>query len=973
MKKTILLLVAGLISSINFAFAQKTAKDKHGNSYTTYADDPTGSRWYTLENGLTVILAVNEEKPRVQTLIATKAGSSSDPADNTGLAHYLEHMLFKGTDKYGSLDYSKEKVYLKQIDELYEKYNQTTDEAKRKQIYREIDSVSGIAAKYAIANEYDKMMQTIGAQGTNAFTSFEQTVYVNNIPANQISTWLDIESERFRNPVLRLFHTELEAVYEEKNRSLDNDRSKVFEAMMAASFPNHNYGRQTTIGTIEDLKNPSLIKIREYFNTYYVPNNMAIIMAGDLDPADVYLKIKANFSFMKPGTIPKMKFKDEDPLAVPKTIEITGPDAASLQIAYRIPDALDKDAGLAKLVDLILNNSSAGLIDLNLVKAQKCLRAGCYPMQLKERGLHVFYGSPLEGQSLQELEQLIYGELDKLKNGDFDMDLIHSIVLNEKVSRIRNYESADGIAYDLLESFILGSSWSAHLAELDEMLKYSKKDIVAYAKKYYGEGRVVIYKKEGETTDKIQIEKPHITKVEVNRDETSGFVSEINNREVKPIAPQILNYDEEIIFDQFREGIPIWKVKHGDDELFSLYYVLDLGRDHDRKLALAVQYLQYLGTEDLSSEDISKEFYKLACDFGVSAGDDQSYVYLSGLSSNFEPALALFEKLLSEAKADEESWNQLKGRILKSRADAKLRKNTILFSRMIQYALYGETNSTTDILSEEELNEVKASDLTDYIHNLTSYKHKVWYNGPLSVEELKQQLNEYHSVPEAFLPSPELTKYAMLDTDEPKVYFVDYDMVQAEIVWLKKSNQFNKEEVPNAKIFNEYFGGGMSSIVFQEIREAKALAYSTFSSYSVASRPDEYNIVLAYVGTQADKLPEAIKAMNLLLTELPESQTAFLTAKTALRQNLESSRILKMSILFDYDKNQKLGYTEDSRKQLATELSEMTMEDVIEFHNTKLSGNYVICVLGSKDKVDMDVLAEYGEVIILSLEEIFGY
>ena len=249
-------------------FAQKseTKQDKNGNSYLSYSNDPTNSRWYTLDNGLTVVLSQNSAKPRVQTLIATKAGSSSDPADNTGLAHYLEHMLFKGTDKYGSLDYSKEKVLLDQVDKLYEKYNQTTDEAKRKIIYAEIDRVSGEAAKFAIANEYDKMLQGIGAQGTNAFTSFERTVYVNDIPANQISTWLTIESERFRNPILRLFHTELEAVYEEKNRGLDSDDWEVYEKLFAEAFPNHNYGRQTTIGTIEHLKNPSLVKIRNYFN-----------------------------------------------------------------------------------------------------------------------------------------------------------------------------------------------------------------------------------------------------------------------------------------------------------------------------------------------------------------------------------------------------------------------------------------------------------------------------------------------------------------------------------------------------------------------------------------------------------------------------------------------------------------------------------------------------------------------------------
>ncbi|MFT5056908.1 MAG: putative Zn-dependent peptidase, partial [Pseudoalteromonas distincta] len=459
-----------LVSITLFAQKAEIKKDKNGNEYTSYTNDPSDSRWYTLSNGLTVVLAENSAKPRVQTLIATKAGSSSDPAENTGLAHYLEHMLFKGTDKYGSLDFKKEKVYLDQIDALYEKYNQTEDEAKRSEIYKEIDRVSGEAAKYAIANEYDKMLQGIGAQGTNAFTSFERTVYVNDVPSNQVSTWIDIEAERFRNPILRLFHTELEAVYEEKNRTLDNDGRQVYEKLLASSFPNHNYGRQTTIGTIEHLKNPSLVKIRDYFKTFYVPNNMAVIMVGDIDMASTFLEVKKKFSYMETKKVPKLTFEAEQELKEKVVMDVVGPSKESLMMGYRVPNAMDKDADLVNLVDLILANSSAGLIDLNMVKAQKCIQAYSSTMMLKERGLHYFAGSPLEGQSLEELQALFYEQIQMLKDGEFDMELVKSIVLNQKVSKIKEYDSYRATAYSLMDAFVMNNSWSAELAKLDHML-----------------------------------------------------------------------------------------------------------------------------------------------------------------------------------------------------------------------------------------------------------------------------------------------------------------------------------------------------------------------------------------------------------------------------------------------------------------------------------------------------------------------
>jgi predicted Zn-dependent peptidase len=265
-----LLLVMLLATSVA-AFAQTGKYEwkeatSGGYTYQYVTNDPAKARFYVLKNGLTVILSPTNKDPRIQCFIATKAGSKTDPATNTGLAHYLEHMLFKGTDKYGSLDWSKEKPELDKIDALYEEYNKTTDPEKRKAIYHRIDSVSGVASRYAIANEYDKMMSSMGAQGTNAFTSFEQTVYTDDVPANAIDKYLAVQGERFRNPVLRIFHTELEAVYEEKNRTLDNDGRRVQERVFTELFKKHNYGLQTTIGTIEQLKNPSLIEIRNYYN-----------------------------------------------------------------------------------------------------------------------------------------------------------------------------------------------------------------------------------------------------------------------------------------------------------------------------------------------------------------------------------------------------------------------------------------------------------------------------------------------------------------------------------------------------------------------------------------------------------------------------------------------------------------------------------------------------------------------------------
>ncbi|NQY06746.1 MAG: insulinase family protein, partial [Flavobacteriaceae bacterium] len=370
-------------------FAVTEHKDANGFYYETVSDDPTGLRLYTLDNGLKVYMSQNVDEPKIQTYIAVRAGSVYDPSDNTGLAHYLEHMVFKGTDVIGTQDWEKEKVLLKQISDLYEKHKAEKDPAKKLEIYRQIDAVSQEASKISIANEYDKMVSSLGAEGTNAWTWHEETVYTNKIPTNEFDKWLSLESERFSQLVLRLFHTEIEAVYEEFNRAQDNDGRKVNYAMMDALFPKHPYGQQPTIGVSEHLKNPSMEAIHEYFNTYYVPNNMAMVLVGDINFDETIAKVNEKFGKFESKEVKHPTRPTEDPMSESIVKEVSGPEAASVSVAFRTDGIGSEDQKYVTLIDMILSNSVAGLIDLNLNQKQKVQYAGSYTTFLNDYGMHV--------------------------------------------------------------------------------------------------------------------------------------------------------------------------------------------------------------------------------------------------------------------------------------------------------------------------------------------------------------------------------------------------------------------------------------------------------------------------------------------------------------------------------------------------------------------------------------------------------
>ncbi|MEQ8910565.1 MAG: insulinase family protein [Vicingaceae bacterium] len=965
-----------LASMLWFACGNKAEKQSETakKEYKTIENDPTNTRIYTLDNGLKVYLSVNQEEPRVQTSIAIRAGSKNDPATATGLAHYLEHMLFKGTDKFGSSDYSKEAPLLLQIDSLYEVYRNTKDEMARKNIYAQIDSVSQLASTFAIANEYDKMVSEMGAKGTNAYTSQERTVYVNDIPTNQLDKWLTVEAERFRNPQMRLFHTELEAVYEEKNRTLDSDSRKMWYATLRNLFPNHQYGQQTTIGTIDHLKNPSIQEIKKYFDTYYVPNNMAICLAGDFDPDQVIEMIKEKFGSFERSEVPEFKVAKEEPITEPIVEEVVGPDAEAMRIAYRFDGVDSRESRMIQMCDMILANRAAGLIDLNLNQQQKVLGSGSFTYILSDYSTHMLYGSPKQGQSLEEVKDLLLAQIDSLKAGAFADWLPNAVINDLKLSRIRRNEYNRGRTSMMINAFIQKRDWEEEVHEIDALAKITKEEIVNFAKENYKNNYVAVYKRTGEDISVKEVEKPKITPIEVNRDDASPFLKEVSSMAVKEINPLFLDYKKDINESTLENGIVVRSIENESNDLFSLYYVFDMGTNNDKAMGIAIEYLPFLGTSKYSPAEIQQEFYKIGCEFDVFASNERIYVTLSGLNENLEEGMKLFEHLLADAQPEEEALKNMVSNKLKERADAKLNKGNILFGAMAAYGQYGPNSPFKNILSKEELMALQASALIEKIKSLNSYEHRVLYYGPLSNQELAETIKSKHNAPAELKPLPEAIDFVEQETGNNKVYFVDYDMKQAEIYMLSKKEMYNPETVAAAAIYNEYFGGGMGSIVFQEMRESKALAYSVYSVFRSPGDSSKSHYVMAYIGTQADKLKEAMAGMTELLNNMPESEKSFELAKKAALEKIRTERITRSSKLWNYETALRRGLDHDLREDVYQAVPTMTMADLKNFHESYVKNSaYNIMVIGKKDRVDMTALKEYGPLTQLTLEEVFGY
>lgn len=946
-----------------------------GYTYKYVTNDPMGTRFYTLKNGLTVILSPNKKEPRVTVKIAVRTGSNNDPQDHTGLAHYLEHLLFKGTDKYGSLDWSKEKPLLDSIDNLYEVYNHTTDPAKRKEIYKQIDKVSGEASKYSIANEYDKMMASIGSQRTNAHTFVEETIYEEDIPSNAIDKFMAIQAERFRNPIFRIFHTELEAVYEEKNRSLDNDNFKVQDAMFASVFPTHNYGQQSTIGTIEHLKNPSIKAIRDYYYKYYVPNNMAIVMAGDFDPDQLVKTIEKNFGYMKPKPVQEYRSPVEKPIAGPVVKEVFGPSAETMRILYRTGPSNTHEAIMADILGSLLSNGKAGLLDLNLNKQQKVLGAGAGIIQFKDYGVFLVLASPKQGQTLEEVKDLLMGQINALKKGEFDESLLKAIVANSKLSRLQSLDNNNARAVNIADEFIKnrGNKWNTEVAYIEEMSSISKKELVNFANKLFTDNNyVVLYKRKGEDKSIVKVKKPPITPVETNAGKVSPFVKEITSTPLPAIKPVWIDYTKDLQRGKLGNADVLY-VQNKDNDLFRLYYRFDMGSWNNKILSYAAQYLQFLGTDKYTSEDISKKFYDLACNFSVNTGNEETTITISGLQENFDKAVALFEELIRNCKPDAAALDGLKNRLSRTRANNKLNK-TLISQGLRSYAAYGPQNPFNFVLSDDEIRSLKAEDLTNLLHSLMNYNHKVLYYGPKPLSALTASLQKLHALPQSWTANDQGVKFKRTVQTKNEVLFADYDAVQAEIYWVKNLNVYDPKDEALVNLFNGYFGGGMGSIVFQTIRESKALAYSTFAQVQTPIKKEDTYSIVAYVGSQADKMNEAVAGMNELLDELPKADANFVNARKSLMKDVETDRITKDAIITSYLNAARKGVNYDLRKVNYEKYSNITLNDLYKFHHDVLSKKpYTYVVVASEKRINLDDLKKYGEVKKLTLQDIFGY
>ncbi len=962
-----LLLAAALCAPSRAAKSASLAPTQPETLDAPLPDDPMRVIIRRLPNGLTVYMSPDHDSPRVSAWIAVRAGSKNDPADSTGIAHYLEHMLFKGTRKLGTLDYAAEKPHLDRIESLLEERAQTSDAFKRSQYDALIDSENVADAAYAVPNEIDKFYAAIGAQGLNAFTSNEETVFVVNIPANRLEAWAAVESERFLDPVFRLFPTELEAVYEEKNRSLDNAEQALDEELGRRLYKVHPYGQQTTLGRVEHLKNPSLKRMREFYERWYVPNNMAIALAGDFDPDRAMEIISRRFGAWTPRALPAPATW---PLPKPRgeeTYEIRYEGPEKVAIAWPTVPAGDPDADAITVMDMLMDNATTGLLNLRLNQAQKVQDSGSYPRLRNDAGDWTVWAVPKKGQTLEQAKALLLDAVDALKRGEFEQSDLDAIVTNFEVERKRRLESDDGRVAAMIDSFIADEPWSWSVERLDRLRRVTKDEVVRAARKYLGEDRVVVLRRDA-AAPIARIDKPKFTPLSIDPARRSAFLQAALALPAQPLEPRWLVAGRDYTIVPIAGG-RLYAAKNPDDDLFDLSLRFDRGARQERRLCQALRLLDLAGAGPDDAAQFKRRLYALGSSLSYDCGDRSSSIEISGIDRNFWPTLELMTLRFDLPTVSSADLSGMIGVELGERADEKKDPDAV-FSALTDYAQHGADGQVARRLSDRELKALDLNSLKELIRDFPRWQRRVGYVGPRSPSEVAKLLE----TSAAFKPSPQRPALWYVRPPRTRVIFSSRTMVQARVGLFAADETFDPARVVDYMFYNQYMGGDMGSVIFQEVREARSLAYSAGGGHTIWAKKGDETRAWGYLGCQADKTPEAVRLMLTLMRDFPASPQRFAAAESAIEQNMRTNPVAFREIpdqVMDWEDEGFVGG--DPGPRLFSRVKSYTLGDLQAFASRLHDAPFTVSVLGDPARVETDALKPLGDFEQKPVDALFPY
>lgn len=933
---------------------------------TPRADDPMDVTIHRLGNGMTVYISPERQAPRFTAWIAVRAGSRHDPPNSTGLAHYLEHMLFKGSDELGTIDGEAEGVHVAKVRDLYVKLREAKDPAARKALFAEIDAQTQAMAKYAIPNEFDRVMALMGAEGVNAYTSNDETVYMGDVPANRLAAWAALEAEQFHDPVFRLFYPELEAVYEEKNLALDDPDDRVWETMARALMPKHPYGNQTTIGTVEHLKTPAYQDMVEFHARWYAPNNMAIVLSGDVDPATAIPVLEAAFGTAPPRPLTPPHPGEIVPLRGRTEHVVLAEGEEAVTIAWlTVPEAHADQAALA-VMDRVLDDAKVGLINTELELTQKLLGAGSFAVPMREAGYVGMQGTAKDGQTPAEVEALLMGVVAKLRKGEFTDADVEAAKLHHAVERKLRLEFPVVRAAEMTSAFVGHRQWADVLAREQAFAAVTRADVIRVAERYLGEDRVVVIRRDGKP-EIPKIEKPEITPVPIDPGRSSAFARRIAEMPAAPLEPQWAVEGTHYVRRELPAG-DLLTASNTRNDLFSLTYRFERGFRKAPLLCYALDLLELSGAGALDVDAFQKQIYAKGASIETGCDAETTTVNVSGPDAQMEAVLALMDQWFASPRFEAQTLARLYDNTLSERSDG-MQEDWRLVSALDGFAKYDRRSAWLQAPSNRALAKARRKGLRALVSELFGYEHRTLYYGPRTAEAVAPIVARGRD----HRPTGDAQTRVWRKVAAPQIFFLHKDGAKATVRFVLPDGAAPRDDRPAAELYSEYLSGNMSALVFQEIRESRGLAYSASSYLDTGDRPRDAAGLLGFVSTQAEKLPVAIETFLSLLRGGDVQAARLEQSKAAVEQRYRANRIDPRAVSAWVVSWDDLGEASDPRSWQRERIAATTEADLEVLAKRFGALPVIIAVVGDRTRIDFAALAKIAPVREVTAADLFSY
>lgn len=946
-------------------------------SYQSQAEDLNALKVkeYRLENGLTVWLNEDHSQPKVFGAVVVKAGAKDCP--DTGIAHYFEHMIFKGTDRIGTLDYESEKVLLDSIAMKYDELAMTEDTAARARLQKEINELSIRSSEYVIPNEFNRLINRFGGSGLNAATSYDATIYFNTFSPQYMVQWAEINSERLINPVFRLFQSELETVYEEKNMYGDFIGGQVMDTLMARYFGPHPYA-YPIIGSTKNLKNPRLTEMHKFFEDYYVASNMALILSGDFDAQQVMPILEKAFSRIRSGNAPKQEKVMLPPFNGRETMKVKFPIPfiKAMGLGFRGVSANHEDqVALNIAVNLLNNANGTGYLDKLMVE-HKLMGALAINESMNEAGILAVAIMPkLLIQSYSSAEKMVWDEINRVKNGDFSDEMFNSLKLEQKRQYASSLENIDSRATVMMNLFSQGKSWNDYLNEVARIESITKEDVVRVAQKYFSNNYLCVTKSTGKYP-KDNLPKPAFSPVVPrNADASSSYAKQLEKIPEQQVAPRIIDFEKDVKTSKLTPLVTLYTTPNPLNDIFTLNISYGIGALEQPELMQLTNYLQLLGTESLSFEQFRSRLQSIGSTLAFDVTPDAFVMKVTGFDNHIDETMELVGDFIRHAKADDKKLRQIVD-------DAKVSEKAFfksgdnVASALLEQVKYGDQSRYLRKLSLSQIKKLKGKDMLAIYDKVRSVQCDLHYCGTLPVEKVIGTIRQHLPLERTTVASNSPYYRELKQYDRPTVFFIDMpDMAQSIVYGYVKGDPVDDKASRHAsRLFSVYFGGDMSSLMFQEIREFRSFAYRTSGRYQLPNHAHKGTAgsFTAMLSTQSDKTLDALGVLDSLIREMPLKPERMEAVKQTLVNRINNDYPPFRNLSEKVASARMEGFDRDPAEEFLRDIATMDMQDISRFYREQISGRPVVYVIaGNRKHIDMKKLAEYGTIIKVKKKDIY--